>query len=110
MGASSSSTGIVPLGSSSGGNMLQGFNPSGNMSAEELQMALANGLREAINASVKDAVGDVVNHAFTQLKQEMVKRDAQSEELAKQMNELHRSVTDLQATVGPSSPAAGSPA
>jgi hypothetical protein len=108
MAASSSSTGIVPLASSSG-NALQGF-PSGNMSAEELQMALANGLREAINASVKDAVGDVVNHAFTQLKHEMVKRDAQSEELAKQMNELHRSVTDLQATVVPSSPAAGSPA
>jgi len=99
------STALVPVGAASGTIAPYGGPmPSGQMTAEELQMTLANGLREAINESVKGAVGEVVNDAFTQLKVEMEKRDAQAEVLAEQMNELTKSVTDLQEQVQTASP------
>jgi hypothetical protein len=92
--------GILPSDEASSALVPAGVSlPSDGMSAEELQMTLANGLREAINESVKGAVGDVVNNAFAQLKEEMEKRDAQAEVLAEKMHELSKSVTDLQGTV-----------
>lgn len=66
----------------------------------DLKAQLVDGLAPSINTAVKGAVTDVVQNAFSELKAEMDKRDAQASELSTQMSELSKTVASLQESLG----------
>jgi len=66
----------------------------------DLKAQLVDGLGPSINTAVKGAVTDVVSNAFSELKAEMDKRDAQATELSTQMSELSKTVQSLQESLG----------
>jgi len=72
---------------------------SGKLTKESVaafQAGLKMKLSETIDASVKNCVGEAVSSAVAELRAEMEKRNEQAAELSNQMEELTKTVRDLQ--------------